>query len=132
MLGTGGGGGKRRQASPSAAAAAQQQPGEAQEACLVVAHNAVNQALLCTALGLPPAFFRRFSQSNAAFTVIDFSAAADERGRAAAPRVRVERVNQVRRGVIGACCCTLQCVCARCAASLRTEQRQAARQAAGR
>lgn len=29
---------------------------------LVVAHNAVNQALICTALGLPPAFFRRLTQ----------------------------------------------------------------------
>ena len=54
---------------------------------------AVNQALLCTALGLPPAFFRRFSQSNAAFTVIDFTPAADGKG---PPTARVERVNQAR------------------------------------
>jgi len=40
--------------------------------CLVVAHNAVNQALICTALGLPPSYFRRLVQSNAAFTVLDF------------------------------------------------------------
>ena len=47
---------------------------------LLVAHNAVNQALLCTALGLPPCFFRRFSQSNAAFTVLDFDYAGPGAG----------------------------------------------------
>ncbi len=63
---------------------------------------AVNQALLCTALGLPPAFFRRFAQSNAAFTVLDFDYAEGARGEGGAgqrqalpPRVRVERMNQV-------------------------------------
>ncbi|KAL4422653.1 hypothetical protein ABPG75_008850 [Micractinium tetrahymenae] len=66
---------------------------------LVVAHNAVNQALLCTALGLPPAFFRRFAQSNAAFTVLDFDYAGGPRSeggqrQALPPRVRVERMNQ--------------------------------------
>ena len=39
---------------------------------LVVAHNAVNQALICTAIGLPPDFFRRFVQTNAAHTILDF------------------------------------------------------------
>lgn len=38
---------------------------------LVVAHNAVNQAMICTALGLPPSYFRRLVQSNAAATVLD-------------------------------------------------------------
>jgi broad specificity phosphatase PhoE len=33
---------------------------------LVVAHNATNQALLCTALGLPASMFRKVLQSNAA------------------------------------------------------------------
>jgi len=33
---------------------------------LVVAHNAVNQALLCVALGLSPAAFRRLPQANGA------------------------------------------------------------------
>lgn len=67
---------------------------------LVVAHNAVNQALLCTALGLPPAFFRRFAQSNAAFTVLDFDYAGGARAESPAQRqplparVRVERMNQ--------------------------------------
>ena len=64
---------------------------------------AVNQALLCTALGLPPTFFRRFAQSNAAFTVLDFEGGGGEGGQrvAAAPRVRVERMNQVWLGRLG-------------------------------
>lgn len=37
---------------------------------LVVAHNAVNQALICTALGLPASYFRTINQSNAAVTTI--------------------------------------------------------------
>lgn len=62
---------------------------------------AVNQALLCTALGLPPAFFRRFAQSNAAFTVLDFDYVGGTVGEGGGqrqplpPRVRVERMNQV-------------------------------------
>jgi probable phosphoglycerate mutase len=39
---------------------------------LVVAHNAINQALLCTALGLPPSAFRRFQQDNAGISVLSF------------------------------------------------------------
>lgn len=35
---------------------------------MVVAHNAVNQALICTALGLGPEKFRRLLQSNAAYS----------------------------------------------------------------
>ena len=67
---------------------------------------AVNQALLCTALGLPPAFFRRFSQSNAAFTVLDFeySGGAGSQRAALPPRVRVERMNQVRGCCAHYCC----------------------------
>ena len=34
----------------------------------VVAHNAVNQALICTALGMGPHMFRRLLQSNAAYS----------------------------------------------------------------
>jgi len=37
---------------------------------LIVAHNAINQALLCTALGLPPHAFRRFQQDNAGISVL--------------------------------------------------------------
>ena len=72
--------------------------------------HAVIQALLSTALGLPPSFFRRFSQSNAAFTVLEFRQDEDdegegegdqeqqlEAGAARVPRVLVERMNQVRR-----------------------------------
>lgn len=40
---------------------------------LVVAHNATNQALLCTAMGLPPAMFRKVLQSNAAVSRVTFS-----------------------------------------------------------
>jgi phosphoserine phosphatase len=39
---------------------------------LIVAHNAINQALLCTALGLPPDAFRRFQQDNAGISVLSF------------------------------------------------------------
>jgi len=40
---------------------------------LVVAHNAVNQAMVATALGLPPIYFRRLTQTNAAFSVVEFT-----------------------------------------------------------
>ncbi|MGA7953369.1 MAG: histidine phosphatase family protein [Gloeobacterales cyanobacterium] len=39
---------------------------------LIVAHNAINQALLCTALGLPSHAFRRFQQDNAGISVLSF------------------------------------------------------------
>lgn len=57
---------------------------------LLVAHNAVNQALINTALGLPPTFFRRFLQSNAASTVLDFS----PNPIGGPPIVTVDRLNQ--------------------------------------
>jgi probable phosphoglycerate mutase len=60
-------------------------------AALVVAHNATNQALICTALGLPPSAFRRLTQTNAAHTVLDF---AWPPAPGAAPAVRVARFNQ--------------------------------------
>ena len=60
---------------------------------LVVAHNAVNQALLATALGLPPAYFRRLTQTNAATSVLDFAPAAD-----GPPTLTVDRINQVGGG----------------------------------
>jgi len=60
---------------------------------LVVAHNAVNQALLGTALGLPPRFFRRLLQSNGATSVLDFQ---PPQGPGAPVRVTVDRLNQVR------------------------------------
>ena len=58
---------------------------------LVVAHNAINQGLLNTALGLPPSFFRCFLQSNAAVTVLDFAPPGE--GAGPGPRVTVERMN---------------------------------------
>jgi phosphoserine phosphatase len=49
---------------------AQEQAGR--KTLLVVAHNAINQALLCTALGIPPHGFRRFQQDNAGISVLSF------------------------------------------------------------
>lgn len=57
---------------------------------LVVAHNAVNQALLNTVLGLPPDFFRRLLQSNGATSVIDFQPNGD-----GPPTCTIDRINQV-------------------------------------
>ena len=62
---------------------------------LVVAHNAVNQALVATAIGLPPTYFRRLLQNNAATTVLDFQPNGD-----GPPRVNLDRLNQVGSG----CC----------------------------
>lgn len=39
---------------------------------LVVAHNAINQALVATAVGLPPTAFRRLSQGNGSVTTLAF------------------------------------------------------------
>jgi len=50
------------------------------ESRLVVAHNAINQAMICTALGLPPRFFRKVLQSNAAASALTFSPASEEGG----------------------------------------------------
>ncbi len=61
------------------------------KSALVVAHNAVNQALLNTALGLPPTFFRRLLQSNGATSVIDFQPNGD-----GPPTRTIDRINQVR------------------------------------
>lgn len=57
---------------------------------LLVAHNAVNQALVATAIGLPPTYFRRLLQNNAATTVLDFQPTKD-----GPPRVNLDRLNQV-------------------------------------
>ncbi len=59
---------------------------------LLVAHNAVNQALVATAIGLPPTYFRRLLQNNAATTVLDFQPTKD-----GPPRVNLDRLNQVRQ-----------------------------------
>lgn len=63
------------------------------ETALVVAHNAVNQAMICAALGLTPLHFRRLTQTNAAFTVLDF-----EWGKDGKANVKVERMNYFPNG----------------------------------
>ncbi|MBW4699972.1 MAG: histidine phosphatase family protein [Aphanocapsa lilacina HA4352-LM1] len=42
---------------------------------LVVAHNAINKALVSTALGLPPSAYARLLQSNTGISVLNFDAA---------------------------------------------------------
>jgi broad specificity phosphatase PhoE len=64
---------------------------ESRSCALVVAHNAVNQALVATAIGIGPDFFRRLLQSNAASTVLDFV----PRVGGGAPVVTIDRLNQV-------------------------------------
>eukprot|EP00210_Caulerpa_lentillifera_P000283 g276.t1 len=56
---------------------------------LVVAHNAVNQALICSAARFAPIYFRRLLQSNAAVTVIDIEPSLFD-----VPRVTIDRLNQ--------------------------------------
>ncbi|MEO1068149.1 MAG: histidine phosphatase family protein [Cyanobacteria bacterium J06638_6] len=46
--------------------------GDTVQTVLVVAHDAVNKALLCHVLGLGPASFWRFKQGNGAVSVIDY------------------------------------------------------------
>ena len=53
------------------------------------------QALICTALDLPPTYFRRLLQSNAATTVLDFQPMPDD---PSVTQVIVDRLNQVRTG----------------------------------
>ena len=77
---------------------------------LCVAHNAVNQALLATALGLGPERFRTLLQSNAALTVVDFDFECGSAGEGAdvgvgasvGARVRVDRHNQTPSLPLGA------------------------------
>ncbi|CAA7027693.1 unnamed protein product [Microthlaspi erraticum] len=57
---------------------------------LVVAHNAVNQALLGTAIGLGAEYFRSLLQSNCGVSVLDFTPRAD----GASPHVCLNRLNQ--------------------------------------
>jgi broad specificity phosphatase PhoE len=86
---------------------------------LVVAHNAVNQALLNTALGLPPTFFRRLTQTNGATSVIDFQPNGNH-----SPIRVIDRINQARAANLPsslfrlsrlACCTYLAyCTAAKC------------------
>ncbi|KAJ0238778.1 2-carboxy-D-arabinitol-1-phosphatase [Hirschfeldia incana] len=57
---------------------------------LVVAHNAVNQALMSTAIGLGTEYFRRLLQSNCGVSVLDFTPRAD----GGSPHVCLNRLNQ--------------------------------------
>eukprot|EP00899_Mesostigma_viride_P008350 jgi/Mesvir1/17516/Mv08770-RA.1 len=70
---------------------------------LVVAHNAVIQALVATALGIGPSYFRTILQSNCGVSVLDFTppfskagsrGAAGGSGATAPPTVMAERLNQ--------------------------------------
>jgi 2-carboxy-D-arabinitol-1-phosphatase len=64
---------------------------EVDSCALVVAHNAVNQALVGTAVGIGPDKFRRLLQSNAATTVLDFV----PRVGGGPPIATIDRLNQV-------------------------------------
>ncbi|XP_020246543.1 2-carboxy-D-arabinitol-1-phosphatase [Asparagus officinalis] len=57
---------------------------------LVVAHNAVNQALVATALGLGTDYFRVLLQSNCGVSVLDFT----PKPRGDSPHVCINRLNQ--------------------------------------
>ncbi|KAL6205376.1 hypothetical protein ACLB2K_022636 [Fragaria x ananassa] len=57
---------------------------------LVVAHNAVNQALLATAIGLGTEYFRTLVQSNCGVSVLDFTPHAE----GGSPYICLNRLNQ--------------------------------------
>ncbi|KAK4440638.1 2-carboxy-D-arabinitol-1-phosphatase [Sesamum alatum] len=57
---------------------------------LVVAHNAVNQALVATAMGLGTEYFRVLLQSNCGVSVLDFTPKPD----GATPDICLNRLNQ--------------------------------------
>lgn len=57
---------------------------------LLVAHNAVLQALVCTALGVGPRYFRHLLQSNCGVSVLDFGPPQI----AGDPCVAIERLNE--------------------------------------
>lgn len=59
---------------------------------LVVAHNAVNQALVATAIGLGPEYFRRLLQSNCGITVLDFTTCSSFN---CPPYICLNRLNQI-------------------------------------
>ncbi|XP_054812688.1 probable 2-carboxy-D-arabinitol-1-phosphatase isoform X1 [Prosopis cineraria] len=57
---------------------------------LVVAHNAVNQALVATAIGLGTEYFRNLLQSNCGVSVLDFI----PRSEGGSPHICLNRLNQ--------------------------------------
>lgn len=58
---------------------------------LVVAHNAVNQALVATAIGLGTEYFRILLQSNCGVSVLDFTPQPE----GSSPSICLNRLNQV-------------------------------------
>ncbi|XP_024527953.1 probable 2-carboxy-D-arabinitol-1-phosphatase isoform X1 [Selaginella moellendorffii] len=80
---------------------------------LVVAHNAVNQALVATAAGLGPHYFRQLLQSNCGVTVLDFTPRFSGDG---PPYTCLDRLNQTPSPPVAAgggrkarCCLVLVC-----------------------
>jgi broad specificity phosphatase PhoE len=68
---------------------------EEDQTVLIVAHNAVNQALVGAALGLGPEHFRRLLQSNGAATVLDFEEGGRGAGEGLTPtRAALDRLNE--------------------------------------
>ncbi|MCO5574060.1 hypothetical protein L7F22_027837 [Adiantum nelumboides] len=65
--------------------------GHSGQSILVVAHNAVNQALVATATGLGPEYFRQLLQSNCGVSVLDFAPRTMGDG---PPYVCLDRLNQ--------------------------------------
>ncbi|KAI5666567.1 hypothetical protein M9H77_16420 [Catharanthus roseus] len=65
---------------------------------LVVAHNAVNQALVATAIGLGTEYFRVLLQSNCGVSVLDFTPQPE----GSSPNICVNRLNQTPSSPIAA------------------------------
>ncbi|XP_077235863.1 phosphoglycerate/bisphosphoglycerate mutase family protein [Tasmannia lanceolata] len=65
---------------------------------LVVAHNAVNQALVATAIGLGTEYFRILLQSNCGVSVLDFT----PRPEGGSPYICLNRLNQTPNSPIAA------------------------------
>ncbi|CAO2813201.1 unnamed protein product [Amaranthus hypochondriacus] len=65
---------------------------------LVVAHNAVNQALVATAIGLGTEYFRVLLQSNCGVSVLDFIPRPEDKS----PYISLNRLNQTPNSPIAA------------------------------
>ncbi|TXG73682.1 hypothetical protein EZV62_002261 [Acer yangbiense] len=65
---------------------------------LVVAHNAVNQALVATAIGLGTEYFRILLQSNCGVSVLDFIPQAE----GGSPHICLNRLNQTPNSPVAA------------------------------
>ncbi|KAK1263328.1 hypothetical protein QJS04_geneDACA008404 [Acorus gramineus] len=65
---------------------------------LVVAHNAVNQALVATAMGLGTEYFRILLQSNCGVSVLDFTPTPE----GGSPKICLNRLNQTPNSPIAA------------------------------